>query len=140
MTFNTIGIIAGHAEHERQKKAKEEEEERLTPYSAKELSEDWEFKILRTQMGGFRDPARLRAILDEEKRGGWMLVEKFDDERIRLKRRAGTKLIPGDFADSYDPYRTLVQAGMNPQARFVVFSVVAILIVAFFAFLGWQSK
>ena len=40
----------------------------------------------------FRNPAKMRAILDEEnRRGGWVLVEKFDNHRIRLKRPARDK-------------------------------------------------
>ncbi len=37
-----------------------------------------------------------------------MLVEKFDNNRIRLKRPAGTKVVQGDFDDPYDPYRVTV--------------------------------
>jgi hypothetical protein len=85
-----------------------QEEEEMTPYTPKDMTEDWEFKILRSNFATFRNPEKLRAVLDEEKRGGWVLVEKFDDQRIRLKRPAGTKLVQGDFADGYDPYRTTV--------------------------------
>jgi hypothetical protein len=95
-----------------------QEEEEMTPYTRQELAEDWEFKILRSSFGTFRNPERLRAILDEEKRGGWILVEKFDDCRIRLKRQAGTKVIQADFADGYDPYRTTV--GMSQGALVTV--------------------
>jgi hypothetical protein len=85
-----------------------QEEEEMTPYSTKDLAEGWEFKILRSHFAAFRDPKKLRAVLDEEKRGGWTLVEKFDEQRIRLKRPAGTEVVEGDFADGYDPYRTTV--------------------------------
>lgn len=78
----------------------------MTPYTDKDLAEGWEFKILRSSFATFRNPAKLRAVLDEEKRGGWTLVEKFDDYRIRLKRPAGAKVTESDFADGYDPYRT----------------------------------
>src|SRR3954454_832366 len=84
------------------------EEEEMTPYSPGELAEGWEFKILRANTARFRNPAKFRAVLDEERRGGWVLVEKFDDYRIRLKRPASTKAIQGEFGDSYDPYRTTV--------------------------------
>jgi hypothetical protein len=84
------------------------EEEEMTSYTPNDLASDWEFKILRSNFATFGDPQKLRAILEEEKRGGWVLVEKFDDRRIRLKRPAGTKLTQGDFADGYDPYRTTI--------------------------------
>ena len=85
-----------------------QEEEEMTPYSAKDLDDGWEFKILRSTFAAFRNPEKLRAVLEEEKRGGWTLVEKFDDQRIRLKRPAGAKLTQAEFADGYDPYRTTV--------------------------------
>ena len=64
-----------------------------------------------------------------------MLVEKFDDCRIRLKRPAGAKVIRGDFADRYDPYRTTV--GMSQGALvmailgFFVAVAFSLIIVAF---------
>ena len=91
----------------------------MTSYTPKDLAEDWEFKILRSNCGSFRNPEKLRAVLDQESRGGWMLVEKFDDCRIRLKRPAGTKVIQGDFEDGYDPYRTSV--GMSQGALVMAF-------------------
>ena len=64
----------------------------MTTYTTKDLDEGWEFKILRSNFAAFRNEDKLRAILEEEKRGGWILVEKFDDQRIRLKRRTGVKV------------------------------------------------
>lgn len=62
------------------------EEELLTAYSEKTLADDWEFKILRSARGLFKEPERLREVLEEEARAGWIMVEKFDNSRIRLKR------------------------------------------------------
>ena len=92
-----------------------QEEEEMTPYSPKELAEDWEFKILRSVTNKFRDPAWLHAALQEEARAGWTLVEKFDDTRVRLKRPASARA--RDASLGFDPYRTWV--GMS-QARFAV--------------------
>ncbi len=72
---------------------------------------DWEFKILRTTGGAFRKPEKLREILDEESRAGWELLEKFDEQRLRLKRR--TRARERDYSLDFDPYRTY--AGMNPN-------------------------
>lgn len=104
-----------------------QEEEEMTPYSDKDLAEGWEFKIVRATMGAFSKPERLRAVLEEEKKGGWVLVEKFDDCRIRLKRRAGTKIMEGDFAEGYDPYRTSLP--VSEKTRAVLFGVMAVLFV-----------
>lgn len=108
------------------------EEEEMTGYTGKELSEDWEFKILRSNMGAFRKPEKLRAALEEEKRGGWVLVEKFDNNRIRLKRSAGTKVIEGDFTDGYDPYRTQIGASDGKMVA-VILGVVFGLVTVFIA-------
>ena len=96
------------------------EEEEMTLYSANDLSEGWEFKIIRSNFATFRDPGKLRAVLDEEKRGGWTLVEKFDDQRLRLKRPIGTKVAQGDFSDHYDPYRTTVGMSQGALALTIV--------------------
>ncbi len=103
-----------------------QEEEEMSGYSEKDLSEGWEFKILRSNMSSFRKPERLQAVLDEEKRGGWTLVEKFDDCRIRLKRPAGTKVIQGDFADNYDPYRTQIAISSEKQRLIAIGAALAL--------------
>ena len=111
-----------------------EEEEEMTPYRDKDLAEGWEFKIVR---GAFRKPEQLRAVLEEEKQGGWTLVEKFDDSRIRLKRPAGAKRVEGDFAEGYDPYRTTVRSA--GEQRFLIIAVAvgaALLALMLIAILG----
>jgi hypothetical protein len=90
--------------------AARKEEEELTPYTPQDIAENWEFKILRSATGAFRNPERLRAFLEEEARAGWMLVEKFDDSRVRLKRPARARA--GDAGLSFDPRRTWI--GMRP--------------------------
>lgn len=117
-----------------------EVEEEMAPYSPKDLAEDWEFKIIRSPWAIFKDPERLKVVIDEEKQGGWILVEKFDDSRLRLKRPVGAKVVQGDFADGYDPYRTTIHGSLGsrgcaiPLAVFVV--VVCALILFFFLFLA----
>lgn len=92
---------AAAAEHQRQLR---EEEEELTPYSQTDLAQDWEFKIVRATMGSFRKPEFLQRVLDDEARAGWVLVEKFDNCRIRLKRSAQARERDGKL--DFDPYRT----------------------------------
>ena len=60
----------------------------MTPYQPQDLNDGWEFKILRSLTGAFGKPEKLREFLDEEAKAGWVLVEKFDNNRIRLKRPA----------------------------------------------------
>ena len=76
----------------------------MTSYQAADLSEGWEFKILRSIRGEFKDSTRLQQILGEEGRAGWAFVEKFDDSRIRLKRPASARR--NDVGLEFDPYRT----------------------------------
>lgn len=82
----------------------------MTPYAPQDL-EGYEFKILRSGTAkAFRDPARLRAVLEEEARSGWDLLEKFDDYRLRLKRR--TEWRDRDPGTGVDPYR--IHVGTTP--------------------------
>ena len=111
-----------------------EEEEEMTPYSERDMAEGWEFKILRASTSAFRKPERLRAVLEEEKRGGWVLVEKFDDARIRLKRPAGAKMVEGDFADGYDPYRTVVGISGEQRVGILLALAVGMLLIVFIMF------
>ena len=48
----------------------------------------------------------MKTSLEGEARAGWVLVEKFDEGRIRLKRRATAK--DSDANLDFDPYRTRV--------------------------------
>jgi hypothetical protein len=57
----------------------------MTPYTPQDIAENWEFKILRSAASQFRNPAWLRSILEEEARAGWIMIEKFDNSRVRLK-------------------------------------------------------
>jgi hypothetical protein len=109
-----MSVEAGAAAAAAAAELQRQEEEEMTRYTPKDLADGWEFKIIRSNSGAFRKPEKLQAMLDDEKLGGWTLVEKFDDCRVRLKRPAGTKVIPSDFADGYDPYRTNV--GMSQAA------------------------
>ena len=54
----------------RHKQQLEEEEQRMTSYEPRELAEDWEFKILRSMTGAFKNPHKMREVLDEEEQLG----------------------------------------------------------------------
>jgi hypothetical protein len=102
----------------------------MTPYSQQELSQDWEFKIIRSATSAFKKPDFLRQCLDEEARAGWVLVEKFDDGRLRLKRPAAARERDGKL--EVDPYRTFV----GPSPNSVALAIVAIIMGAFLAVIG----
>jgi hypothetical protein len=69
-------------------------------------SGEFEYKIIRSAMGAFKDPSKFRAALDEEARAGWELLEKLDNSRARLRR--STDCRNGDAGLGQDPYRTQV--------------------------------
>ncbi len=100
-----MGYMAIHAAHAQARQVEQEEEE-MTTYSQDDLDNDWEFKIIRSISRTFQDPEVLKQVLEDEARAGWQLVEKFDDQRVRLKRpksaRERDELLPR----GVDPYRT----------------------------------
>jgi len=122
-----MAFIAGAAQAAAMQQREEEEE--MTPYSPSDLAEHWEFKIIRSATGKFRDPVFLKRTLDEEARAGWMLLEKFDNSRVRLKRAASAR--QGDLGRGVDPYRTFVGPGSGAQIALGLalgFGVVALML------------
>jgi len=103
---------AAQAEADRVRAADEAEEEGMTPYSAKELAEGWEFKIIRSPRKLFGQQEYRERVLAEERRAGWVLVEVFDDGRIRLRRRRPSGV--SEQIDGYDPYRTTLNDWKEP--------------------------
>lgn len=98
-------FIAAHQQRERQRQEEIEEEE-MTRYSPEELEGNWEFKIVRSETGAFRKPEVFQALLEEESIGGWEMVEKLDNRRVRFKRRKESRRRDATLPPGYDPYRT----------------------------------
>jgi len=95
---------AVHAAQEKKKREREEEE--MTRYTDKELTEDFEFKIVRSATGAFKKRETVEQIIAEEAMAGWKMVEKFDDNRLRFKRPASAKRNDYNLPPGVDPYRT----------------------------------
>jgi hypothetical protein len=119
---------AAAAEQRRIQMLRQHEEEDLTPYSPEDLMENWEFKIVRCPLPLFERPAFLEAILREEARAGWQLVEKFDGTRVRLKRVAG-RPPAAELPAGYDPYRTAVGPRAKVHPVLWVFCVLCLLLI-----------
>jgi hypothetical protein len=83
-----------------------QEEEEMTDYHRNDLDQRWEFKILRSNYGTFRNPHTLGRVLQEESIAGWTLLEKFDNQRIRLKRPISLRSNDTQLPAGYDAYRT----------------------------------
>jgi hypothetical protein len=106
--------------------ARRREEEEMTAYTRQDLAGDWEFKIIRSATNIFKDPQKMKAVLDEEARAGWVLVEKFDNQRLRLKRPHSARA--ADATLDFDAYRTHV--GMSDAA------LVGVILASVFGGLG----
>jgi hypothetical protein len=101
------------------KKRQEEEEQNMTRYNAEDLN-GWEFKIVHSTFGRFRNSEVIRRLMEEEARNGWEMVEKFDDYRIRFKRRTDKRAL--NAGSGVDPYRT------NYGTKQVLLPVIAVLV------------
>jgi hypothetical protein len=91
-----------------------QEEESMTEYTHDDLRQDWEFKIVRSDSGAFRNPQVLNQLVEEEAQAGWVLLEKFDDNRVRFKRSRSARSRDPFLPSDVDPYRTQYGA---PVAR-----------------------
>jgi len=111
-----------------------EEEEEMTTYN-KDDTEGWEFKIIRSYSTYFKKYENLKKVCDEEARAGWEMVEKFDDYRVRFKRRID-KRKNDQYLQGIDPYRTHVGWSSGRLAGTIVgvtlLAVILLLAVVFY--------
>jgi hypothetical protein len=116
MTAASAAVAASAAAA--QQRLLQEEEEHLTNYSPEDLAQGWEFKIVRANTAAFRKPEVLQQVCAEEAQSGWVLVEKFDDNRLRFKRPASARntLAPMGM----DPYRTTYGMSQGTQVAIVL--------------------
>ncbi|MEW6413290.1 MAG: hypothetical protein AB1483_12605 [Candidatus Zixiibacteriota bacterium] len=104
----------------RKKALVRQEEEDMTRYSSEDL-EGWEFKIIRAVSSKFKKPSALKQLCAEEAKNGWEMIEKFDDSRVRFKRK-----IEHRSRDQYaeiDPYRTRVGIAEGQLAAIILGAV-----------------
>lgn len=94
-----------------------------------DVADEWEFKILRSTSAAFRKRQTLEQALREEAESGWVLLEKLDDSRLRLKRPRAARQLPDP--TTHDPYRS--HYGMSPQQTALL--IVVILMGALFVVL-----
>ncbi len=131
------------------RRREEVEEENLTRYESNMSSEQpkgWEFKILRTNSGGFRSRKVLNKACAEEAQAGWILLEKLDDHRLRFRRPITAR--DRDQQCKIDPYRTrygiaeIVETWTTIIVLLVIMSGAAILgFTAMNRFFGdWQTR
>lgn len=78
----------------------------MNEYTQDGSSGDWEFKIVRSNSAAFRNPEALKKLVEEETQAGWVMLEKFDDSRVRFKRPRSARARDAFLPDDVDPYRT----------------------------------
>lgn len=102
----SAGAAASIAAAVAKRKAKlQREEEAMAKYNSEDLG-GWEFKIVRANTKRFKKRETVKQLCEEEARAGWEMVEKFDDYRIRFKRKVEHR--SRDQYLDFDPYRSEV--------------------------------
>lgn len=109
-----------------QKRRQDEEEQELTEYSKKDM-DDWEFKIVRANLNAFKNSDTLKKVIDEESKAGWIFLEKFDDHRIRFKRKISER--QNDSKRDIDPYRTEYGISQWAILIFIILGIFVFIIV-----------
>ena len=120
---SSAAVIAAVA----QKKKLQQEEEEMTRYTPEELSHDWEFKIVRSNTPMFHKPETLNKLIEEEARAGWVMLEVFDNSRVRFKRPRSARAQDANLPQGFNPYRTIY--GLS-EAKIVLIIFGSILLAA----------
>jgi hypothetical protein len=123
-----MGAVAAAAAEKRRQRL-HAEEERMVHYAEGDLEDDWEFKIVRSDTAAFRKPDVLERLIQEEARAGWVMLEKFDDSRIRFKRRRSARARDVLLPEGVDPYRTRYGSGVSRQVAMVVVGLTVFLLL-----------
>jgi len=131
MTYGTgawIAVTAGAAAKRRQMLLEEEED--MTQYTQDDLTNDWEFKIVRSDTSVFRKAEVLSKLIEEEAQAGWVMLEKLDDSRVRFKRPRSARARDTYLPDGVDPYRTRYGVLSAPFAVGVGVAIAGLLVLA----------
>lgn len=113
-------------------KRKMDKEEKMATYKSDDL-DGWEFKIVRAYTRKFKNRETIEQVCREEAVAGWELVEKFDDYRLRFKRRVERRSM--DEHLEQNPYRSAIG---SPAAGIIVTIVATILVaLGIFLFIGF---
>ena len=129
------GAVAATSAAAAAKRMRKEEED-MTRYNNDDL-EGWEFKILRAGTAKFKNYDLVRRVCEQEARAGWEMVEKFDDYRIRFKRRIDQR--KNDQFLDFDPYRTYVGLGSGALGGIIGGSILLAALIALGVVFATQS-
>ena len=109
----------------------------MTQYKRDELENDWEFKIVRSTTGIFRGRQAIEELKVQEALAGWVMVEKFDNNRIRFKRPLSAQKKDAMLPPEVDPYRTqygISEGGLAVMIVMIVLGVGGLLAFLFSSF------
>jgi hypothetical protein len=100
---------------------------------------EWEYKIVRSKRPIFGNPATFAQLCREEALAGWILLEKFDNRRVRFKRPSHLREDLDPASLPFDPYRTRYRAPWNPRLLGGLAALLAVAIVPAYAGYTWVS-
>lgn len=126
---STVATMAAAAKARKQRV----EEEKMTAYNKNDL-DGWEFKIVRANTRRFKNRTLVENVRTEEAKAGWELVEKFDNYRLRFKRRVEKRSMDGHL--EIDPYRS--QIGSSSGMTISVIVSLLITFLGFLVFIGFK--
>ena len=129
----TSAAAAAAAERRR----REEEEETLTSYASNDIDK-YEFKIMRSSLGKFSNYETLKRVCEQEARAGWEMVEKFDQYRVRFKRKIEHRA--NDRHLDFDPYRTGIAGSGGALKIGIIVGVIGLLALAGVLFMVLSSR
>jgi len=111
----------------------------MTQYTQDDVQKEYEFKIVRSGSAAFRNPETLKELVEEESRAGWVMLEKFDDSRVRFKRPRSARARDAFLPEGVDPYRTQYGAHAARQARLAAVMIGVLVLVGMVGFLFTTS-
>lgn len=84
-----------------------------------------EYKVIQATTPLFANPRKMQAVLAEEARAGWQLVEKFDNYKLRLQRDSRARA--NDASLDFDAYRS--QVGVSHLITYSAAALVTLAVV-----------
>jgi hypothetical protein len=87
---------------------------------------DWEYKIVRAEWNEFARREHLDTLLRQEATAGWVMAEKYDDQRVRLKRPIDAHYQDFYLPRSVDPYRTTYTIPLDQQVVALMFLAICL--------------
>lgn len=100
---------------------------------------EWEYKIIRTRRNLLANPAVLHRLCQEEAKAGWVLLEKFDDRRVRFKRPVSARVEIDPNSLPFDPYRSTYNIRFNPMRVAIALAIIGAFLIPGYLGYAWVS-